>query len=203
METKNFLNTCHAYMKAMLLPIEEIHSLTPVDRNDQTYIFHPYRFKRSDAAHYPDGGYYDFSQQYDFFSPESITYLLRYGISISIKRESVRYFQIENHIDEDLRFTKYQELTDRPHMKTIVTITIDATAFILPEYNIDGMDITDQIKLIKKIYLDYLNIHHNVNLIYRHHKPDWFDKQLVMMKEWANELIDYLKSDSDSNLSFN
>lgn len=195
MEIQNYLDTCYTYMKAMLLPIDEIKSFTPVDRNGSIYTFHPYPFKRTDAAHYLDGGYYDFSQQSDFFSPKSVNYLNRYGILVSIKKESMHRFRTEKYDGDRVYATKYHELINRPCIKTIVTVTIDTTTFLIPRTNSDEMIISDQIKIIKKMYLDYLHIYHNTNLIYYYHKPDWMDKQLVMIKEWANELIDYLRID--------
>lgn len=50
----------------------------------------------------------------------------------------------------------------------------------------------DQIKLVKKVYLDYLSMYVRLNDFYTESKPEWFNKRKEIIREWSEKLADYL-----------
>lgn len=187
MEVQDYLETAVLYMKSMLIPIEGIHAYTPVEKKDETYTFHPYSFRLEYSSSYPDNGTYNASckKQFDVFTPDMISFLNGYEITVTEDIEySEKYYNC-------YVYNKYY-LFKNVNFKTITTVTIDATNFHPPRYSTDGLGLSEQIDLIKKVYLDYLKIYSNMNQMYNLCKPKWFDKQLDVMKNWMDELINYL-----------
>lgn len=185
MELRDYLETATEYLKAMLLPIEGIHAYTPVEKKDEIYTFHPYLFRHEYSSSYIDDGTYYAShqKQFDVFTPEIISYLSNYGVKITeVIESSSKYYGYSD-------YSKYYNLK---YIKNITTVTIDATLFTLPHYIAERLDLSEKIKLIKKVYLDYLKIYSKMNRMNNNCKPKWFHQQLDAMKKWADELIEYL-----------
>lgn len=195
MEIQDYLDTVHGYMKEMIyLPIDmkQINKITPVESNVEIYTYHPYLFidhsKSYDSDNFIDKGIYQEESKIDLFSMELISYLKKFGIDISESQIQTPPGRIKNHWGKNI-ITKYCNFHSIPFIEIV---TIDATNIKIPVYDTTGLGIVSQIRLVKKVYLDYLTIYSKINDLYLKSKPDWFVKRKELIKEWSEKLADYL-----------